>query len=68
MLSVAQAWYLEGLRAQSPNSVEIAEEPAEGEGIVTLYVAWPGIYLLLSPSGEVLEHRTKTQWEASVLQ
>ena len=62
MLTALQSQALEGLRRQSSHPVEVVEEPAEGSGVVTLLVSFPGLYLTLSESGETLQTRTAKQW------
>ncbi len=64
VLSLKQAWYLEKLRqAGTPsNQIEIVEEPVEGEGPVAVLITFPGLYLTLSVSGEILRTDTVAQW------
>ncbi len=69
MLSAVQGWYLEKLIKQNPtHPIEISEEPAEGEGPVTIFVSFPGLYLTISPTGELVLTETPAQREASVRQ
>ncbi len=69
MLSAAQGWYLEKLIRENPtHPIEIFEEPAEGEGPVTIFVSFPGLYLTLDLTGALIRTETPAQREASVRQ
>ncbi len=67
-LSLKQSWYLEELRRRSSHPVEVAEEPAEGEGVAVFLVSFPGLYLTLDVNGVILRTETTKQWSESHLQ